>query len=51
MWSYLATARMATAGHLADGIYVFFDYGLRLLRVLVLLALGVLIVLIKGPIK
>jgi ABC-type uncharacterized transport system permease subunit len=30
---------MASAGYLADGLYVLFDYGLRLLRVLVLLAL------------
>jgi ABC-2 type transport system permease protein len=30
---------MATAGHLADGLYVGFDYALSLLRVLVLLAL------------
>lgn len=30
---------MATAGHLADGLYVAFDYALRVLRVLVLLAL------------
>jgi ABC-2 type transport system permease protein len=36
---YAATARMATAGYLADGLYVGFDYALRLLRVLVLLAL------------
>jgi len=36
---YVATARMATAGHLADGLFVGFDYALRLLRVLVLLAL------------
>jgi hypothetical protein len=36
---YRATARMATVGHLADGLYVGFDYALGLLRVLVLLAL------------
>ena len=39
MHRYLATARMATAGYVADGLYVAFDYALRLLRVLVLLAL------------
>lgn len=39
MRRYLATARMATAGHLADGLYVGFDYVLRVLRVLVLLVL------------
>jgi ABC-type uncharacterized transport system permease subunit len=39
MRRYLATARMATAGYVADGLYVAFDYGLRLLRVVVLLAL------------
>jgi ABC-2 type transport system permease protein len=36
---YVATARMATSGHLADGLYVAFDYGIGFLRVLVLLAL------------
>jgi ABC-type uncharacterized transport system permease subunit len=37
--AYLVTARMATVGHLADGLYVGFDYAIGLLRVLVLLAL------------